>query len=155
MSNSAKAVSMDIYAKMQSEQPYKTFKKTIPSIVEVKVFNDSPENVRLECNPTINDIDCFVPLWSEKEYLFFKRQNREHIEYGRRVESEYPVEEEMPKSPNSYTEEELVELVNGPFFAMKKAVEAMTSEAALYRVVRVGETEEGPEKTIKFLRESL
>jgi hypothetical protein len=158
MESTDKNVSMTIYSQMQSGEPYKTYKKVIPSWVAVtvlNVFNDRPERITLKGDPAVNDIDCYVPLWSDKEYLFFKRQNRNHIADGRLIESTYPKEEDIPQSVNNLTEKETIELVNGPFMTLKRRIEKMDSEAAVYRVVQIAEQQERPEKTMNFLRESL
>ncbi len=153
-----KKMSMSVYSLMQKGTPYKTYKKTIPAWVSVtvlNVFSDRPEKLTLKGDPKINNIDSYVPLWSEKEFLFFKRTNRNHIDNGRLVESTYPKEESILKSVNNLSEEKIIELVNGPWMTLKNQVKKMDSEAAVYRIVTIAEQQERPEKTMKFLREAL
>ena len=149
----------DIYAQMQKGEPYKAFKKTVPVWVEVIILNPfddkKTETKTLKGDPDKNDIDCYVPLWSEKEYLLFKRANRFHIKNSRLIEAEYPKEGEIEKSSNNLSDEEIQQLIVAPFMSLKSAVESMTSEAAIYRVIRAAEKAERPEKTMTFLRNRL
>lgn len=158
MENTEKSVSMSVYSQMQTGEPYKTYKKVVPSWVAVtvlNVFNDRPERITLKGNPEENDIDCYVPLWSEKELLFFKRENRDHIKNGRLIEAVYPRDDEIPKSVNNLTEKETIKLVTGPWKTLENRVKKMDSEAAIYRIVQIAEQQERPEKTMNFLRKSL
>lgn len=151
-------ISFDSYALMQSEKPMATYKKVTPSRVSVLVinpFNDKIEEVVIKGNPRKNELSCFIPLWSEREHLYFKRANSSHIDAGRVVLSEYPKEEDRPVSPNYFTDEQIEELVSGPFMTLKRTIEKVTSEAAMGRFVEIAESLDRPTKTMRFLQDRL
>lgn len=146
---------------MATDSPVAVYRKGkgILGKVEVKVYNSLTsriETLMLEGNPSDPDCDkCFVELWSDKEVIFFKRANRWHINNGFIVPFSKKRPSRIKKTFNNLTDEELEEIVGKPFLALKNAVEKMTTETALTRVISVAEEMDKPEKTMNFLRERL
>lgn len=146
---------VEIFAMMQAGRPYKAFKKVVPAIVRVIILDPfdtkKPQMFYLKGEGE----DSWVQLWSEEEYLFFKRANKIAIKNGRIVEKEYPVEGAEEKSPNEFTDEEIDALVESKFLKLRTAVDKVTSEATMHRFVKAGEAKERPEATMTYLRERL
>lgn len=149
----------DIFAQMQAGNPVAAYKKTVPSLVHVKVLNpfdqETPESVIMRGDAKKGEIDAFIALWTEKELLFFKRANRTHINDRTLVEAEYPGQDSQESNSNTFSDEEIEGLVNSPFLALKNAVEKMTSEASVYAVLETAERLEKSEKILNFLRERI
>jgi len=150
----------EVYSAMQVGKPFCTYIKTILGKVAVTVlnpFSGVPEGVILEGNP--NDLDAFetitVQVWSLQEDEFFKRTNASHFKSGNvRVlkEVEVPVKE---RSVNDITDEEIVTVLNKPFLALKNKLNAFTSVAPVYRVLKRAEDMEKSEKILNSIRARL
>ncbi len=150
--------SYDVFNKMSTGEPYRTYRKTHLARLRVKVlnpFDGTPYEEFLEGNPQDAACQkCYVDLWDEKELMYFKRSNSIHLESGALVEAPRPVTE-VKQSFNNLSDAELKELVEGKYFGLKAAVEKMTSEEALARTLLLAEECSRPEKTLNFIRERL
>jgi len=141
--------SMDIYALMQTGKPYKTFKKTILGKVYVTVlntFSDQPEGKILQGRA--NTPDSLVDVWSEKEYLFFRRMNKRHLELGTLIEYERPEVVEEAKKIEQASDDELKAVIKQRFMALKNVVEKTESIPFLYRLLELARELEASEKII-------
>jgi hypothetical protein len=153
-------MSMDVVAAMAEERPYKTYKKTILGKVAVKVYNplkQAPEEVILQGDPSKNDKGCFVDVWSEQENVYLKRMNERHMREGvlLLIEREaLPVIEDVNEF-NVMTDEELNEVLNSPFFTLRNALNKMTSEAPVQRLITLAEEQEKSEKILQEIRARL
>jgi len=148
------------YAKMQTGEPYATYKKTQPGILVVRVlnpFSQREEELLLKGIPDKGDLTCYVPLWSDKEARFFEFSNQKALEDGDLIPAQWPKLSEIRKTYNNMTDEELTELVgpNTKFIKLQAVVSKMTTEAAVSRALRMAEQMDRPEKTVQFLRERL
>jgi hypothetical protein len=65
-----------------------------------------------------------------------------------------PVEEEVNKY-NVLTDDELYGLLNSPFFKLRNALNKMTSQAPVLRLITMAEQEEKSEKILKEIRGRL
>jgi hypothetical protein len=65
-----------------------------------------------------------------------------------------PVEEEINEF-NVMTDDELYELVNSPFFKLQNALNKMTSQAPVQRILTIAEGEEKSEKILNTIRGRL
>ena len=143
---------LDIYSAMQTEKPYKTYKKTILGQVAIRVldpFTDKAIIQIMKGDPSKNDEGCLIDVWSTKEDVFMKRQNPNHFSRGtlipfKRKEVYAPTEEEVM---NSLSDDELVELLKSQWFKLQASISKMTSPAPLYRLLALAEEMERPEKT--------
>lgn len=153
-------MTMDVVAAMAKDEPYKTYKKTILGKVAVKIYNplkQAPEEIILQGDPSKNERGCFVDVWSEQENVYLKRMNERHMREGilLLVEKEkLPIVEEVNKY-NVMSDEELRETLNSPFFTLKNALNSMTSEAPVQRLIILAEEEEKSEKIMNQLRARL
>jgi hypothetical protein len=154
------SMSMDVVSAMAAEKPFKTYKKTILGKVAVKVFNpmaQKPEEIILKGDPSKNEKGCFVDVWSEQENVFIKRMNERHMREGILMpvdREKVPVEEDINEF-NVLTDDELYELLNSPFFKLQNALNKMTSQAPVQRLITIAEQEEKSEKILKVIRARL
>lgn len=160
MSTKKSDIDTRVFSQMQKGKPLRTYKKEIMGKLHIVILNpfdlQSIEEVLLEGNPSnTNDKRQFIDLWTEEEIAFFEVKNETALTKGRLVIYNKEIPRTIEKTMDNLPEEELVELVNSPFIKLKNAVEQMTSEAALQRVLRVADQEDRPEKTMTFLRETL
>ena len=151
--------SSTIYSAMQTGIPYKSYRKTILGKVEVKYLDPFEEKIGvilLQGHPNHNDETCFIDMWSEKEDAFFKKINANHIKNGVIIpfnRASIPVAESNPY--NVLTDEELFDLLNNPFFKLQQARNKMTSQAPVYRLLTIAESEEKSEKIINHIKARL
>lgn len=153
-------VDSSVYAKMQTKQPYKIYKKTILGLVSVNIidpFTDLPVDVLLKGNPRVKeDLDCYVELWSERELMYFLRTNRVHLSEGVLVPYNKPIyPTRIEKTFDNLPDEEVAALVVAPFKKLENAVKKMRTESAIARTLTFAEEANRPEKTMAFLRERL
>lgn len=149
----------DAVSLMAVDDPIAVYSKSRGFIgkLNVKVFNSLTgeiEDIIVEGIPGKDD-SCLVEIWSEKEHVFFKRANRYHLNEGHLIPFNKPRSKEIKRTPNNISDEEIEEVVNKPFMALKALVDRMTTEPALLRVISIAEEAERPEKTMQYLRERL
>ena len=152
----AKDTGVTDFAQMQTGEPYSVFRKKIPAKLNVKVidpFTERPVNILLK--GMNNERSSYVELWNEREYVYFLRANRIHLDNGDLIEHKGQIEEPFEKSFNNLSDDEMRELISSKFFTLKSAVDQMTTEAPLIRLVELGEIANKPEKTMLFLRSKL
>ena len=153
-------LSMEVVSAMSAEKPFKTYKKTILGKVAIKVFNplvQRPEELLLKGDPRKNEKGCFIDVWSEQENVYLKRMNERHMREGILIpfdRGKTPVDEKINKF-NVLTDEELYDLVNSPFFKLRNALNKMTSQAPVLRLITIAEDEEKSEKILKEIRARL
>jgi len=148
----------DIYSAMQTEAPYKTYKKVILGKVFLRAldpFSDEPVGIHLEGNPKSNDAGCFFYVWNEKQDVFLKRMNALHFEKGNMIVWEtQDVPEDAPevKQYSDYTEADIEEIAKYKFFKLQSTLKEANSEAFIFRILSKAEELERPEKTLDEIR---
>jgi len=142
---------------MQTGKPYKSYIKTVLAKVYVNVW-DSFENKKvgliIEGNPSAQPEECIIDVWNEQEDVFFKRANKRQLDTGYIIPHtrvDIPVE----KSPNDFTEDELINVLNSRFLSLQSTVNKMTSVAPIFRLIELAEKQEKSEKIINFLKGKL
>jgi len=156
-------ISPDVFSKMQTGDPTAVYGKTILGKVEVSVinpFDGTPENVLLHGNPKKNDSNCFVEVWSQMEEVYFERQNAPLFKGGYLIkvkEGKKPPVKDKDKevSYEGITDEYIEELITAPFMKFKSELNAIDSEAVVYRILSMAEEMERPEKTMQHIRQRL
>lgn len=150
----------DIYSAMQEGKPLASYKKVILGAVRVVVlnpFNDSPEEVILKGDP--NDPkqveNCIVDVWDNKQKSFFERMNAFHLKKGNIVSYVRPEEESTEINYNALTDDEISELLDKGFMALKHALDRMTEEAAVLRVLRIAQEKDKSNKIISKIEERI
>ena len=152
-------VSADVFSKMQIGDPIAVYKKMTLGKVEVSVlnpFSGKPENILLYGDPNKNNPKCFIEVWSQKEEVYFDRQNSALFKGGYLEKLKEPVRparrDIKEKDYSEISREYIEELVTAPFMKFKKELNEIDAEAVLYRVKDVAEELERPEKTMNHIR---
>lgn len=151
------ALEHKVYSAMQEGKPYKRYIKTVLGKVFVTVlnpFSGKPEGVILEGNPqdASKRDDIVVNTWTTKEDVFFKKMNKTHFQSGNireLVEQTVVVEE---RSPNEISPEEILDVLNKPFLALKNKLEKFTTVAPVFRILEKAEELEKSEKILNAVR---
>lgn len=153
--------STDVFSAMQAGTPYRTFRKTILGKVYITYldpFSGEPDHKIMEGIPAKKDEGCFYHAWTDKEYLFFKRMNKRHLESGNLLEVK-PKAKKKPKTKelnyNALPDEEIEKILRKPFLALSNALNKMTSEAAVYRMLETAEQMNKSEKFMQTIRARL
>lgn len=152
-------ISADVYSKMQVGTPIAVYKKMTLGKVEVSVinpFSGNPQNVLLVGNPNKNHPKCFIEVWSQKEEVYFDRQNANLFKGGYLEKLAEPVKPKRrdlkEKDYSKISREYIEELVTAPFMKFKKELNEIDAAAVLYRVKDIAEELERPEKTMNHIR---
>lgn len=150
----------NVYSAMQKDAPYATYKKVILGKASVKVinpFSENPEEFILEGNPGKDDEGCFVDVWSIEGDMFFQKLNARLLKQGVLVPYDR-VKKPLVVDVNEYnvlSDEELFELLKAPFFSLEAALNKMTSEAPVQRMLIIAEQEELSEKKTRHITARL
>ena len=136
--------SSTIYSAMQTDNPFKTYRKVQPSKLEVKYLDPFKGTMATVILQGKND---HIDVWSEKEDAFLKRMNAYHIEKGNLI----PTNRKATPPPeinkfNVLTDEELFDLLGSPFYKLQQALNKMTSQAPVFRLLTIAEQEEKSER---------
>jgi len=146
----------EVFSAMQEGTPLKRYIKTILGKVYVTVlnpFSGEPEGVILQGDPRkASELEkIVVNIWDIKQDLFFRRMNRNHFESGNI--REYGLESvEPPVSVNEITDEEVLDVLNKPFLALKNKLEKFTAVAPVFRLLSKAEELEKSEKILSAIR---
>lgn len=147
----------EVFAAMQNKDPLKTYKKTILGKVYVTAldpFSDQPMGVSLEGLP--GEESEFLDVWTQKEVLFVEKMNRKLFEAGVLIEAyrKEPVEEKE-KRIETFSDEELTEVINSKFLSLKSALNNTKSEAVLFRMLNLAKEMEKSEKIVGAIEARL
>jgi hypothetical protein len=151
----------DIFSAMQDGEPIARYKKTILGRVHVTVlneFSDEPEEKILMGNPEKQaDLETSsIEVWTPKADSFFRKINRKHFDAGRIVKMKGEKAKVVREpSPNEITDEEIEELLNSPFLALKARLDKFTDEAPVFRLLNMSRELEKSEKLIKHIEQRL
>lgn len=148
----------EVFSAMAEDKPVVTYVKTIVGKVHLTVldpYSGKPVPVTLQGSPAANNPKAVVQVWSTKDNQFFKQMNREHLAAGV-LKPLTPVEEvarkQEPVSPNTISDEEITEILNKPFLALKNKLNSFTAPAPVYRFERMAEEMEKSEKILEAIR---
>ena len=150
----------DIYSAMQDGEPLAVYKKSILGkvhVITLNPFTDEAEGVILQGNPgKVDELDTqIIELWTTKSKLFFERMNKKHIDAGRLILIKKDKLPEVPKSPNIITDEEIEELLNTKFLALKARLDKFTDSAPVFRILNKARELDKSEKIVKHIEERL
>ena len=147
------------YGLMQTDDPFKSYTKTILAKVFVNVLNPFTEEVEgiiLEGNPKERHRTAIVDIWSEKGDSFFRNANQRHFEEGTIIPyTKEAVEQTEEEHLNTLNDEEIEILLKSKYFTLSNAVSKMTAVAPVYRTLEMAKDMEKSEKIIKFLEGRL
>ena len=152
----------DIVAKARAggTEPVARYKKAIVGQVCVSIidpFTGSPLERILkgkEGDQGISEDDITVTLWTEMAHDYFRRANQVLLQAGYIT----PFNKEVttaPPSVNEISDEELIEILNKKFFAMKAFLDKVTSPIPVLSLLRLAEDMNRPVGTINAIKEKL
>jgi len=142
--------SREVFSNMQTGKPYKSYKKTILAKIYVQVldpFLETPMGLILETNSKFPEKE-IVDIWSEKEDVFFKRTNKRQFDEGNLIVYVKPLEENKEPKIESYSDEQLTEIVNSKFLTLQSILNKVETETVLLRMIALAKTEE---KSVKII----
>ena len=137
-----------------SETPVKSYKKVILGKVLLKVW-DSMLNAEKELvfrgDPRRGDETVF-DVFSDHERIYFERMNRNLFKSGDLIEFKRPqVVEEVKKTYEQYSDDELKEIINARGFALGAALNKIDSTSVLFRIQYLARDMEKSEKVMKTI----
>lgn len=142
----------DTFSAMQTDTPLAIYRKVIVGKVSITVLNPfegKPEGLLLYGDGD----ESYVKLWDAKQLMFFEQVNKDHIKAGRIIKVEsVPV---PAPSPNTVSDEEIVEFLNGKFFSLKAKVESFTDTAPVLRFLNKAKELEKSDKIIGYLKSQI
>jgi len=146
----------ELYAAMSEGKPLKRYIKTILGKVYVTTlnpFDGKPQAIELYGEPKPRNSRAIVEVWTSKEDVFFQRINAEHFKAGnlRRLEEKETVKD-VGKSPNEISDDEIEEILNKPFLALKNRLNKFTAPAPVYRFLLKAEEMEKSEKIVNSIK---
>lgn len=152
----------ELYAAMSEGKPLKRYMKTILGKVYVTTLNPfdngKPQPIELYGQPRPGNSRAVVEIWSTKEDTFFRKVNAAHFKAGNiRLLEEKDIAKviEEPASPNEISDEEIIEVLNKPFMALKNKLNEFTSSAPVYRFLLAAEELEKSEKIASVIKARL
>ena len=148
------------FSALQTEKPYKSYRKTILGQVYVKFlnpFNDIDPMGLVLFGKTNQEDTAIINVWTPKEDQYLRTMNKKHFERGYLVEYTAPEHRVVPEEEeyNTLSDEELNKLLSSKFFSLQAAVNKMTSEAPLYRLLVFATEQEKSEKIISLIKGRL
>lgn len=157
MANRSAQTDLAVYDAMQGGEPFKRYEKTILGKIHLTIlspFSGEVENVILQGNPRnpAQREESILNVWTQREDQFLRRMNREHFNRGNLKEL---TEENVPEeyvSVNQISDEEIEDVLNKPFLALKNKLNSFTSVAPCYRFLRAAEDMEKSEKILDSIR---
>jgi hypothetical protein len=153
-----KDVDREIYSAMQNGKPFKTYQKTILGKVYITAldpFSGSPVGYLLEGDPRNEDETTYFDVWSEKEDLFLRRMNKLQFESGNIIKKSRKEDVDVTRSYESFTDDELKEVISSPFLSLRKTLNQIETTAVLYRMITLATEMEKSEKLIGAIKARL
>lgn len=149
-----------VFSAMQTEKPYKSYRKTILGQVYVKILNpfntNEPQGLILSGEDNTAD-KAVVQVWSAKEDQFLRTMNKKHFERGYLVLYSEPEVRVIPEEEkfNTLNDKELAKLVKAKWFTLQAGLNKMTSEAPIYRALKIAEELDKSEKVVNLIKGRL
>jgi hypothetical protein len=148
------------YEAMLENKPQKIYMKTILGAVWLTAldpFSSKPQPVALTGEPKKENPNAIIKVWTTKEDHFLKEMNKSHFQAGnlREVKMKEMAEVKVSKSPNEISDDEIEEILNKPFLALKNKLDKFTKEAPVYRFLRKAEEMEKSAKIVGAIEARL
>ena len=150
----------DVFSAMQSGEPLAVYRKTILGkvhVITLNPFTEEAEGVILKGDPAkADEIETqVIELWTDKTKLFFERMNKKHIAAGRLALVKRESLPEAPPSPNVISDEEIDQLLDQKFLALRARLDKFTDPAPVFRILNRAREQEKSEKIIKHIEERI
>jgi hypothetical protein len=143
---------------MQTGSPFARYRKTIIAKVYVTVispFSGQPEGLILFGDPTTDAESCYIDVWTEMEDVFFQRKNKEVLATGRVVRTVLNGKKEVAKPIETYSDEELREVLGYKYLSFQKTLSEITSAATVQRLLDLAKEAEKSDKIIATIEAKL
>ena len=141
---------LQMFAAMQLEKPFKTYRKTVlgrVSVNYIEPFSGQPAGIILTGLPK-TDESARIDTWTEVDDGFFRKMNKRHFEVGNLLEI-VRVEEVKERTIESFTDEELTKIINSKYFTLEATLNKTESLPVLFRMVELAKELEKSEKIMK------
>jgi len=149
-------IQLKMFAAMQLEKPFKTYRKTIlgrVSVNYIEPFSGKPSGIILMGNPK-TDEGARIDTWTEVDDSFFRKMNKRQFEVGNILEMER-VEEVKERTIESFSDEELTKIINSKYFTLEATLNKITSVAVLFRMVELAKELEKSDKIMKAFESKI
>jgi len=149
-------IQLKMFAAMQLEKPFKTYRKTVlgrVSVNYIEPFSGKPSGIILMGNPK-TDETARIDTWTEVDDSFFRKMNKRHFEVGNLLEMER-IEEVKERTIESFNDEELTKIINSKYFSLQAILDSTTSVAVLFRMVELAKELEKSDKIMKALESRI
>jgi hypothetical protein len=147
------------FSAMQTGKPFKTYVKTVLGKVYITIlepFSGQPMGYLLEGNPRKNDEHSMIDVWSANEDVYFRRTNKGFFDNGTIIEYTRPQEEKVKEQTiESYSDEQLKELISQKWYAFQATLNKINTEAVLFRMINLTKEMEKSEKYINQVKARL
>lgn len=157
--------SYDIFSAMQDGEPKASFKKVCVGKIQVKILDPfNPTEVEQKIlegdpyNPTLDQNNIIIDVWTEKEEVFFRKANKYHFDNGNIIEFDRQALKKQAlaaKNFNVLTDEEILNLVSAPFLSLKHALDKTTSIPTVMRILQSAKDNDKTEKIVKAIEQRL
>jgi hypothetical protein len=146
-------ITVDTFSKMQSGNPYASYKKVTLGKLFVNILNpwtNAVEGIIVEGDPKANPESCIIDVWSEVEDTYFKKEprNRKHLESGAIIKYQRPLVQDEVTSLNDISDDDIESLLRSPFLKFVNRLAKFTSTAPVYRVLEMARE---MEKSVKII----
>jgi hypothetical protein len=136
-------MSAEMYSAMQLNKPFRVYKKTVLAKVFVQIlnpFDGLPQGRLLQGFPGRNDEGCFVEIWSEKEDVFFRKVNKNHLTKGYLIPYDVDKFSDVESKSkeidySSFTDEDIEKIINYKFLKLRAELNKADSEAHVIRML--------------------
>jgi hypothetical protein len=133
-------------------EPVKVYRKAIVGRVVVRVidpFSGERAEVLISGVPGKADpSELEISLWTPFEVKYFEQFNKGLIESGSIVPVEHRAEFKVNLS-NALSDDQLKEVLVGPFFSLRKVIAEITSETTMQRALQLAKELNRPAKTVQ------
>lgn len=152
------AVDTRIYSLMQTDEPFKSYKKTILARLQVFLINPFTRNIEsmiVEGNPHGDTAeDCIIDVWDEMEDAYFTKANRVHFQDGSLIPYKRKAKKKE-KSVNEVTDEELEKILHMKYFGFKKRIHDFTAVAPVFRALEMAKEADISDKYVTEIENKL
>jgi neutral trehalase len=149
-------IDSNVFAMMQTDTPYATYRKTILGKLYVEVLNpftNAPEGILLTGDG--NSDTAKVDTWSAMGDVFFARRNKKYFDTGKLITASRLEQKPAVKTIEQFSDDELKEVINQKFATLSKTVIDITSEAVLYRMLSLAKEMEKSSRIINTFEARL
>lgn len=153
-------INANLISAINEGKPLKSYRKTILGKVYVTMIDPISESSDpvvghlMEGNPD-SDPRAIIDVYSEREDLFFRRQNKRHFDTGVIVPYTRPKEGPKVELIAQAGDDELLDILNMKWFSFIKKINEIEEEAVIYRLLVLAESEDKSHSFVTALQSRL